>query len=177
MVKIKMSYKNANVEYVWACNYDDFNDKFKEKYNRDADEEDWNLFKEKFNAIRTDKISEWFDIDVTEIIDDNYDESDDSPFTCEGCYAKCIPDGDEVTCDACDKKHGCRECNGQWTIRERHFCDECNCGFGYDMFCCEMCAYHGDKNECLEIDIDGESLTFCRDRCHKEYVEHFRRSA
>jgi hypothetical protein len=85
-----MSYKKDNVEYVFACNYDNFNNEFKEKYNRDASEEDWNLFKEKFNSIRTDKIAEWFYIDITEIIDDNYEESDDDGYDGEDPhYADC----------------------------------------------------------------------------------------
>ena len=169
MVKVRMSYKKDNVEYVFACNYDDFNNQFKEKINRDATEAEWNLFKERFNAIRTDKIAEWFEIDITEIIDDNYERSD--MFICEGCDEKCVPDGLEVSCDACDKKHGCSECNGGWDVRERHFCKDCNTGHGYDMFCCHQCGYDGEEEKFRETEIDNEIFTFCSLDCHKKYIE------
>ena len=92
-------------------------------------------------------------------------------FICDGCKEIKEPDGLEVCCLKCSRIHGCSECNGQWTVRVRNFCDDCDCGFGYDMFCCHECGYEGDEKEFLEIDIDGESLTFCNDKCYKEYVK------
>jgi hypothetical protein len=68
---IRNLYKSDNVSYLYQFNYDDFNEQFKEKYKRDASEIDWELFKEKFNSLKTDMIHEFLQYGITEIIE-NY---------------------------------------------------------------------------------------------------------
>ena len=90
-------------------------------------------------------------------------------FICEGCKVIKESDGLEVCCLNCSRNHGCSDCNGTWTVRERNFCDECNCGFGYDMFCCNQCDYEGNCEECLFITNGGIAYYFCDTKCYKEF--------
>lgn len=151
-------WKNDNVEYVFACNYNNFNDEFKEKYDRDASENDWKLFKEKFNELRTSYICQNFHDSISEIIEGYYSEG----FVCEGCMETKEPDEREVSCDECGKDHGCSECNGTWTVRERHFCQDCNTEHGCEMFCCDECGNEGMENDDTTYAMDG---TFCNEGC------------
>ena len=157
------AWKNDNVEYVFACNYENFNDEFKEKYDRDATEDDWKLFKEKFNELKTDRICEFFHTDITEIIDEEYTKE----FKCEGCDTTVEPDGHEVSCIQCSKNHGCSECNGSWTARERNFCEDCNTGYGYDMYSCYHC---GEDNEETDDTIEAMDGMFCSEKCLDKYI-------
>ena len=90
---------------------------------------------------------------------------------CEGCKEIKESDGLEVSCDSCAKKHGCSECNGQWSVRSRHFCIECDENEGYDMYCCDQCGYEGNCEENLLIINGGIAYHFCDTKCYNEFEE------
>ena len=166
----KNKYKSDSVSYLYECNYDEFNDEFKMRYNREASEADWNLFVEKFNELRTEHISSGILDGIHEIIEEYYSEG----FVCDGCKETKEPDGHEVSCNECGKDHGCSECNGTWTVRERHFCQDCNTGHGCEMFCCDECGKESEENDDTTYAMDG---TFCNEGCLQNYIDLQREEA
>ena len=163
-------YKSDSVSYLYEFNFEEFNEQFKDRYNREASKEDWELFVVKFNELRTEHISSGIYDGIHEILEQYYVEG----FVCEGCKETKEPDGLEVSCTQCSKNHGCSECNGSWTVRSRHFCDDCDTGYGYDMFCCNQCGYEGEENDDTTYAMDG---TFCNDKCLQHYCEENKEEA
>jgi len=92
----KNKYKSDSVSYLYECNYDEFNDEFKMRYNREASEADWNLFVEKFNELRTEHISSGILDGIHEIIEEYYSEG----FVCDECGKESEENDD--TCYAMD---------------------------------------------------------------------------
>jgi hypothetical protein len=144
-------WKNDNVEYVFACNYDNFNEEFKEKYDRDASENDWKLFKEKFSELRTSYICQNFHDGISEIIEGYYSEGfdedkedEDDEYVDEPCSG----DEDDYDYHECTD-HKCRY-KGHWHKKSTKK-DEVD-GDGFVV--CEHCGKGGgahSSEDCLDL--------------------------
>jgi hypothetical protein len=190
----KNKYKSDSVSYLYECNYEEFNDEFKMRYNREASEADWNLFVVKFNELRTEHISSGMLNGIHEIIEEYYHE--DKEQVCDNCAELlndeyCLSHNIHIVTKSNKEKTYCSECfNSCWADLKRtgwthdeqsddeddkEECDladdSCSAGHGCEMFCCDECGKKSEENDDTCYAMDG---TFCNEGCLQNYIDLLR---